>query len=144
MTALSADKKSEYKEGVEANHPVDDGDTMYAGALSAFNADGYLVPGSDTAGLVFAGVSLDYGDNSDGVDGDVSVRVRRKGVYKMTISGTITQANVGNKVFLVDDQTVGLAATTTNDIFCGVIVEYIDSTHAYVDIEPAVNLGRNA
>lgn len=144
MAALSADKKSEYKEGVEASQPVDDGDIIYAGALAAYNAGGYLVPGSDTAALVFAGVSLDYANNSAGADGAVSARVRRKGVYKMAFSGSISQANVGNKVFLVDDQTVGLAATTTNDIFCGVIVEYIDSTYAYVDIEPAVNLGRNA
>jgi len=56
----------------------------------------------------------------------------------MTLGTAITQANVGDNVFLVDDQTVDIAANTTNDIFCGIIAAYIDSTHAWVDIEPAV------
>ena len=47
---------------------------------------------------------------------------------------------MGDNVFLVDDQTVDLAGNCTNDIFCGVIAGYIDTTHAWIDIEPAVKL----
>jgi hypothetical protein len=140
--ALTQDKKSEYKDGVEASYPVNEGSKIFAGALVAFDTNGDIIPGADTAGLVFAGVSLEYIDNSGGADGALNVLVRRKGVYRMKSSSSLTKANVGNKVFLVDDQTVGLAATTTNDVFCGVIAEFISSSEAWIDIEPAVNTGR--
>jgi hypothetical protein len=141
--ALTADKKSEYKDGVEGSYSVNGGSKIFAGALVAFDTNGDIIPGADTAGLVFAGVSLEYVDNTGGADGALNVLVRRKGVYRMKSSATLTKANVGNKVFLVDDQTVGLAATTTNDVWCGNIVEYISSSEAWVDIELAAKTGRN-
>lgn len=138
MTALTADKKTEYTEGVELSIPVDDGDKIYAGALVCVNADGYAVPGADTAGLIFEGISRESVDNSLGQDGDVSVTVRRRGLFKMAFGHEISQANVGDQAFIVDDQTVDLAANCTNDIFCGIIADVIDSTHAWVDILPAI------
>ena len=137
--ALSADKKTEYKEGVEIPVPVDGGSEIFAGAFVCFNANGFLVPGSDTAGLIFAGIAREHVDNALGDDGDLNCIVRRKPtLVKATLGHTITQANVGDNVFLVDAQTVDVAAQTTNDIFCGIIAEFIDSTHAWVDIEPAI------
>ncbi|HCU69238.1 MAG TPA: hypothetical protein DGF30_08440 [Desulfomicrobium sp.] len=137
MTALSADKNIQRTEGVTHPFPVDDGDKIYAGALVCVNADGYLVPGGDTAGLIFVGVSEEQKDNTSGDDGDLTCSVRRRGLFRCAIAAA-TQANVGDNVFLVDDQTVGLAATTTNDIFCGIIAAFIDTTHVWVDIEPAI------
>jgi len=137
MTALSSDKLTEYTDGVELGFPVDDGDTIYGGAFVCVNADGYAVPGSDTAGLIFEGVATQQVDNSAGLDGAKTVVLRRRGLVKAAIAAA-TQANVGDNVFLVDDQTVGLAATTTNDIFCGIIAGFIDTTHVWVDIEPAI------
>ena len=136
MAALTDDKKTEYREGVEISLPVDDGDVIYAGAIVCLNADGYAVPGSDTAGLKMAGIAREKADNSAGADGAVSVILRRQGIFKMTFSAAITQAAVGADACIVDDQTVALAATTTNDIVAGEIVELIDSTHAWVDIKP--------
>ncbi len=138
MTALTADKKTEYTEGVEVAIPVDDGDCIYAGALTCVNAAGYAVEGADTAGLIFMGVAREQADNSSGLDGAINVTVRRRGLFKMTMGTAITQANIGDNVFIVDDQTVDLTANTTNDIFCGIIAGYIDSTHAWIDIEPAI------
>jgi hypothetical protein len=136
--SLSADKKTEYKEGVEIPAPVAALTKIFAGAWVCVNAAGYLVPGADTAALIFHGISRQYVDNSLGADGDLTGLVRRRGLIKATLGHAITQANVGDNVFLVDDETVDLTAYTTNDIFCGVIAEYIDATHAYIDIEPAI------
>jgi hypothetical protein len=55
----------------------------------------------------------------------------------MELATAITQANVGENVFLVDDEKVDLTANVTNKIFCGIIAGYIDTTHAWVDILPA-------
>ena len=138
MTALIKDKQVELKDGVEIPVPVDDGDKIYGGALTCANAAGYLVPGSDTAGLIFMGVAMEQKDNTDGLDGDLDCVVRRRGLVKCIMGTAITQANVGDNVFLVDDQTVDLAGNVTHDIFCGNIAEYIDTTHAWIDIEPAI------
>ncbi len=138
MTALAADKNLEYTEGVEWPVPVDDGDKIYGGAFVCVNAAGYAVPGSDTAGLIFVGVSMEQKDNTLGADGALDVTVRRRGLVKAVMGTAITQANIGDNVFLVDDQTVDLTANVTNNIFCGIIAGYIDTTHAWIDIEPAI------
>lgn len=138
MTALSADKQIEIQDGVEKDFSVDDGDTIYGGALVCVNADGYLVPGADTAGLIFSGFAMEQKDNSAGSDGDLDCRVRRRGLIKCIMGTAITKANEGDNVFLVDDQTVDLTANVTHNIFCGIIGGYIDTTHAWIDIEPAI------
>jgi len=56
----------------------------------------------------------------------------------MEFATAISIANVGDNVFLVDDEKVDLTANVTYKIFCGIIAGYIDSTHAWVDIEPAI------
>jgi hypothetical protein len=137
-TVLAADKAIQYTEGVELGFPVINADIIYAGALVSVNAAGYAVPGADSAGQIFVGVATERKDNSSGGAGDLSVAVRRRGLFKMTFATAITQANVGDNVFLVDDDSVDLAANVTNKIFCGIIAAYIDSTHAWVDIEPAI------
>jgi hypothetical protein len=135
---LAADKALQYTEGVELSFPVVATDIIYAGSLVCVNAAGYALPGADTAGLIFQGIAVEQVDNSTGNAGDKTVVLRRRGLIKMTLGTAISQANVGDNVFLVDDESVDIAAQTTNDIFCGIIAGYIDSTHAWVDIEPAI------
>lgn len=139
-TALSADKASiAYQAGSSEDFPVYQSSTIYLGALVMVNASGYAIPGSDTAGGIFVGVNLDaQQDNSSGSDGDLDVTVTREGLFLMTFDTAISQANVGDQCFLVDDQTVDLAGDTTNDIYCGVITKYVSSTSAWVDIAPAI------
>lgn len=138
-TALSADKSDiQYSEGETVSIPVYQSTTLYLGALVMTNSSGYAIPGADTASSVFQGVNL-HGqvDNSSGSSGDETVTVTRTGVFRMDFNTSISQSNVGDEAYLVDDQTVDLAGDTSNDIMVGVIVKYIDSDEAWVDIEPA-------
>ena len=135
--ALTSDKQIERTDGVQIAFPVNGTSKIYAGALVCVDADGYLVPGADTAGLIFQGIAMQQRDNASGDDGDQLCVVRRRGLVKCAIAAA-TQANIGDSVFLVDDETVGLAATTTNDIYCGIIAGFVDATHVWVDIEPAI------
>ena len=137
MTALNQDRDPRRKEGLLGQGPVGADVTIYGGALVMFNADGYVVPGADTVGCIFAGVSAKQTKNSPGANGDKTAEFWCEGLFMVTLGSAISQANVGDKVYLVDDQTVELAAQTTNDIYCGVIAEYLDSTHAWIDIKPA-------
>ncbi len=141
MAPLVADKKLEYKEGVEVPALVAATTTIFAGAFVSVNAAGFLVPGDDAAGQIFHGVSREHVDNSLGGNGDFPCLVRRRGLIRAIMGTAITQANVGDNVFLVDDQTVDLIGNVTNAIYCGTIAEYIDATHAFIDIEPAIIQG---
>lgn len=138
MSALTIDKKLEYTEGVEVEPPVGASQEIFSGGFVCVNADGYLVPGADTATLIFHGVSREYVDNSSGSNGDLNCKVRRRGLVKALMGTVITQANVGDNVFLVDDQTVDLVGNVSNNILCGIIAGYINTTHAWIDIEPAI------
>jgi len=138
MTALAEDKQIELQDGVEKDFPMAASEKIFGGALSCVNAAGYALEGSDTAGLIFQGIATNQADNSSGSNGDISVVLRRRGLVKVIMDTAITIANIGDNVFLVDDQTVDLVANVTNNIFCGIIAGYIDTTHAWIDIEPAI------
>jgi len=138
MTALATDRDTRKKPGVLGEGPVAAAKTLYGGALVCVNAAGYLTPGDDAANLVLAGVSHDRYDNSAGANGDIDGVVERDGLHLMNMETAITQANVGDRVYIVDDQTVDLVANVTNNVFAGVIAEYLTTTMAYIDITPAV------
>jgi len=138
MTALTEDKKMQYTEGVELPYEIYQAIEIFAGSFVCVRADGYATPGNDASGLIFQGVAVEYVDNSDGSSGDKTVVLRRRGLFKAILGTAITIANVGDSVYLVDDQTVDVVGETTHDIFAGIIAGYIDTTHAWIDIEPAI------
>ncbi len=123
MSAVTADRDTKAKAGSYGEHPVAASTTIYAGTLTMRDATGFLKNGADTASHVFAGVAREYANNSAGAAGDVTAKVSKTGEYKFAKSGSITVANIGTAVYLVDNQTVALAATTDQDIACGVIVD---------------------
>lgn len=132
MAALTEDRATEYKQGVELGAPVAASTTIYGGSLVMANASGYAVPGADTASCKFLGVAQERVVNA-GANGAKTVSVRRTGVHYFAASG-MAITNVGDDVYLVDDQTVGLVATTTNDIKCGKIAEFVSASLVGVDI----------
>ncbi len=132
MTALSADRKTIYREGIEVGYKVAAGAKIFAGALVCLNSGGYAVPGSDSAGFKFIGVAVEAVDNTSGSNGDKSVRVKRKGIFRFSASG-MAITDTGAAVKVSDDQTV--AKTTTNNVACGTIAEFISATELGVDID---------
>ena len=134
MSALTKDRDTVRKDGLYAAYPVKAGAKIFAGGLVCVGSDGYAVPGSDTAGLKFAGVARAYADNTGGASGAITVEAWRKGAFELSASG-MAKSNAGDAVFVVDDQTVGVAATTTNDVPCGRISEFVSATSVYVDID---------
>lgn len=133
MAALTQDRNTSYREGVELEYNVAASVKIYGGSLVALNASGYAAPGADTASFKFLGVAREQVDNSAGANAAKKVTVRKTGVHRFAASG-MAITNIGDDVYLVDDQTVGLAATTTNDVKCGKIAEFISATEVGVDI----------
>ena len=106
------------------------------GALVALNTSGFAVNAADTVNFVFAGVCRKAVDNSAGAAGDLDCIVWAEGIVEMDFSGAAVQANVGQKAFMVDNHTVALAATTTNDVLVGRIVEVISASVVRVVLAP--------
>lgn len=109
-------------------------DVVYQGGLVMLNA-GYAVAGADTASCIFCGVAKETVDNSAGSAGDKSVGVYTSGVFSFAASGAAVATWVGQKVFIVDDQTVALAATTSNDVLVGRCVKVVSATEVLVAID---------
>lgn len=136
MTALTTDRKTPYTEGVELALPVGAAKQIFAGSLVCLDGTTRLAePASDATGKIFAGVAREWADNRLGDAGDLTVLLRRKGLFLFAMASA-AQTDVGKPAYVVDDQTVGLAATTTNDVACGVIVAVESSTSVWVEIAP--------
>jgi predicted RecA/RadA family phage recombinase len=109
---------------------------IFAGALvSVVPATGYAQRAGDTATHKFVGVADKTVKNAGGAAGAKKVRVWAKGVFDLACSGA-DQTWVGQKVYVVDDQTVALAATTTNDVLVGVVTEVVSATKVFVALTP--------
>ena len=137
MPALTADRNTTREtQDPQANYaPVAASTTIFRGSIVFNNASGYAVPAEDTANFSLAGVAREQVDNSAGANGDKTVELYSSGIFHFAHSGLV-QADVGKSVYAVDDQTVALAATTTNDIKVGTIKRWISSSSVAVELNP--------
>src|SRR3954470_834232 len=85
---------------------------IYSGGIVVQDSTGYGLAASTGTGLLCCGVfdpekaASPVIDNTGGASGDLVARVAQ-GVFRMTNSGTdpVAQADVGQVVYLADDQT---------------------------------------
>lgn len=95
---------------------------FFKNAICSFNSSGFLKLGGDTAGETFAGIAAnELNQASGGANGDNELLLITSGssrVVLLAFTGVV-QADLGADVFIVDDGSVALAATTTNDVRVG-------------------------
>ena len=142
MSALSADYEAHRQDGILHIYKIKSGEDIYKGALvMTTDANGYLYAGADSASVTFQGIAVEKSVEADVTtdsDGLRSIRVYKKGIFKLLATGTASQAWVGFKVYISDDNTVALTGVGSNDCHCGTCVEYIDATHVRVQIDDAI------
>jgi hypothetical protein len=137
MTALAANNTNrKEKDGRLVAHPVGAAKTIYQGALVVTDGTtGLLEAGTDAASKNFAGVAYESADNRAGSAAAIDCRVQKNGTFLFAMTGTtVNNAVIGKPAYISDDNTVALAATTTNDVLCGYIVG-IESGLARVRID---------
>lgn len=135
MTALAADAQRNKQEGHFLTYPVYTGTTIYKNSIVALNSSGYAIPATDTAGLTVVGVATSKVVNA-GSSGAKSIQVQIGARWKVACT-SITQAMVGSAMYVVDDNTVDDAAGATNDVFAGILVEYLSTSLGWVLIGPS-------
>lgn len=144
LTAGTSSVMTPHEQSIFTHRPLaSTAATYYPGGLLSINASGYVVKAGDTASTLFAGINAEPKQivvPSGGSNGDYKVRVARPRYFRALHSGLV-QADEGKLVTIVDDQTVALAATTTNDIAAGRLNRYISATEVEVETLP---YGQNA
>jgi len=132
MVALTQDKKTIQRDGVNFNDPVGAGVQIFAGALVVLNATGYLVPATTATGLARPTVAQENVDNSAGADGDVSCE-SKKAPYHFANDGSIDRTHIGGTAYIVDDQTVAATDGAGTRSAAGEIID-VDADGVFVDL----------
>lgn len=120
------------------------GHTVFKGALmvcDVSDTDGYFraVPLSSSVNIattdIFGGIAAERGDvtASDTADGSVTITVYRNGQWGFA-KGSLAQTDIGAPAYASDDDTI--TTTDTNNLWVG-IIEEVDATYVWVNIEPA-------
>lgn len=137
--ALSADRNTPAAAGDVDVYPVLAAAFCYAGGIAVLDSSGWCKPAVTATGLVCVGRFDEQVDNSDGDNGDLSVKVRR-GVFRFANSAStdeITQAEIGDNCFLVDDETVAKTDGSSTRSVAGRI-EQVDSLGVWVRMGSAL------
>ena len=123
--SLVRDRNTPYKDAGTLSAPIAAGVVIYAGALVAANAAGFVVPGSVSATLTALGRAETYVNNASGANGAASVTIKRHCAFAWANSATdaVTQASLGKTVYIEDDQTVSATSASNARSVAGVLVE---------------------
>lgn len=137
MSAATSSIDTPQRTGFQVSDPVAAATKIFAGTIVALDALGNANPGADAAGLKVRGIAQEDVDNSAGSAGDLRVLVK-PGVFKMNNSGThaLTEAHVGLKCFVEDDNTVS-SDKGTNSIIAGTVLQ-VESDGVWVDFSIGV------
>jgi hypothetical protein len=120
---------------------VDNDQTFYKGALVAAEptaGSGYLLVGADTANFEFRGIAREaLAADTSVADGTNSIEVDVKGsgnVFELPIVSSVTVKNIGDTVYIYDDEKVDLVGGVSNNVEVGTIAYFIDSNNVGVRI----------
>ena len=124
--------------------PMKAGARIYLNAITCTDANGFAVPGADTAGLRAQGVAWKSFDNTSGANGTLGdtfngfgavrfIEVDCQGEWEFTVDGDMPKP--GDNAYIVDDDTVAPAIETANSILLGKFTRPGSPGKWFVDIE---------
>lgn len=123
MTATAIDRQTAYRNTELVAALVAANAVIPAGVIVAVNATGYATNGATSTTLTTLGCSDEAVDNTGGVDGAKTIRVRRNKVFKFAnqAGDLVTQASVGKPCYVVDNQTVAATNGGTTRSVAGTV-----------------------
>ena len=139
MVKLSAGRDDQRKDGNFISYLLAKGEVFAGGIITVNTGNGYAGAGAPSNNRRFVGVSVENVDNKTGSDGDKSVQVSTNGVFQFNSAG-LSQGDVGDEVYITDDQTVSKTDPGSNNgIKVGRIVEVESATSCRVRIDNYTN-----
>ena len=133
--ALTKDRNTSRRDGVQYNDPLAANAKIYAGSIVCLDASGNAVPGSTATTLKVRGLAQEQVDNTGGTAGAKRIESRR-GVFQLANSAStdlITRAEIGSQCYIVDDQTVAKTSATNTRSVAGVVRD-VDDGGVWVEI----------
>ncbi len=109
MTALTADRATPRRHGLNLGLPLAANAVVWQGAMVAVSTTtGYATKGATSTTLRGVGVALQRVDNTGGADGAKSIEVERGcwAFANSTSTDAIGRGDIGQSCYMVDDQTV--------------------------------------
>jgi hypothetical protein len=134
MAALTGDRNTVARSGNNIVLNAAASKKYFAGALIARDANGRATPGAVATTLKGVGRCEEYVDNSAGADDAVTVKINR-GIFQFANSAAgdaITDADIGNDCYIVDDQTVAKTNGTNTRSVAGKVFD-VDANGVWVD-----------
>lgn len=121
---LTKDRNTHMRDTQLVPVAVAGGKNIYAGAIVVIGATGFAAQGAKATGLTYLGRAENSVDNRDGQDGDVSVNVRRKKLFKWKNSSSdpIAQSLMGQLCFIEDDETVSATDGAGTQSHAGIVM----------------------
>lgn len=136
MTAVTAERNTIRRDGVDFSHGVGAAKKILAGTLVVLDGtSGYAEMATTATGKKCVGVAQATVDNTGGSAGDVSVPVRR-GVFCFENSASSDEIKAGDinaTCYLVDNQTVAKTDGSASRSAAG-IVRAVDASGVWVQI----------
>lgn len=92
--------------------PVKANTKIFEGSIVALDSTGFAISAKKAAGLIAAGRSEEFVDNTGGADGAKLIKVRR-GTFKYSNDSTapVTEKDLLKDCYIVDDETVTITET---------------------------------
>lgn len=134
MGALTKERDTIKRDGSLLSLAVAAAVVMYAGALAARDGSGNATPGATATTLRGVGRVAKTVDNSGGAAGDLGVSIE-KGIFQFdnsTAADEISNADIGNDCYIVDDQTVAKTDGTSTRSVAGKVFD-VDSNGVWID-----------
>jgi hypothetical protein len=135
MPALTADRDTKRREGIQESYPVKATTRIFAGALACVDSTGFLVPGSVSTTQKCVGVATRQVSNLTGANGDQTLITDRRPAWLNNSSAgdLIALADVGADCFIVDDNTVAKTNGTNTRSRAGKILNVNATQGVLVD-----------
>jgi hypothetical protein len=139
--ALSADRNTVKRPALEFEYPVAASKKCYTGGIAVLDSSGNVEPGATATGKICVGRFTKTVDNSSGLAAALDAPVEY-GTFKWVNSSSdpVTKANIGDTVYIEDDQTVSKTNGGATQSACGQMVD-IESDGVWVKTEPQPQLG---
>lgn len=134
MTALTADVNRKERKGEDFEGPVAAATTIYNGSILVRDTSGNLEPGATATGKVAVGVSKEYVYNA-GAAAAVNCKYH-KGTFLFANSAgdPVTKANIGDTVYIEDDDTVSATSGGATQSAAGRMVDLDSDGKVHVAI----------
>jgi len=139
MAAATTDRITQEKNLGLKSFQIKAATKILQGIMVMLDSTGFLIQAANAASGKVVGVADKTVDNTAGADGDLSVTVRSRGVYRFGAT-SITAAMVGTMMYVVDNQTFD-DTLGTQGVKAGRLVERISSTEGWIAIDSEMGQG---